>query len=227
MHPAAFLLDGLTLIVIDLLLAGDNALIIAMAVRRLPQRERRMASMLGAVGAVVMRVALTFVASRLLNLEFLKLAGGLFILWIAIRVLTDACEPPKAAAAPEHIVRAIWYVMFADLTMSVDNILAIAGAAHGSIELIIFGLAVSIPFVIFSSNLLANLMNRYPALIFFGAGVLGKVAGDMIVTDPFVERTVPLSLFAHYLVDAILAVALVVTGFLLHRRSARPKSSDS
>jgi YjbE family integral membrane protein len=218
MHPAWFLLNGLTIIVIDLLLAGDNALIIAMAVRHLPRRERRIASAFGAAGAVLMRVGLTFLASRLLTVEFLKLAGGLFILWIAVKVLLDASEPPKSAAAADDILRAIWYVMFADLTMSVDNILAIAGASHGNIGLIVFGLALSIPFVVFSSNLLADLMNRYPFLIYLGAGILGKVAGDMIATDPFVLRTLPLSPAIHYAVDGVLAVALIVTGLILCRK---------
>ncbi|HUA60925.1 MAG TPA: TerC family protein [Verrucomicrobiae bacterium] len=222
MHPASFLIGALTNVVIDLLLAGDNALIIAMAVRRLPPPQRRVASAVGAGGAVVMRVALTFAASQLLNVQFLKLAGGLFVLWIAIKVLLDASEPPESKAAPDHMLKAIWYVMFADLTMSVDNILAIAGASHGSLALIIFGLAVSIPFVIFSSNLLATLMNRYPALIFIGSGILGKVAADMMLTDPFVERTFRLSSTVHFVTDAALALGLVAAGFLLCRK--RPKT---
>jgi YjbE family integral membrane protein len=222
MHPASFLVGAFTNVVIDLVLAGDNALIIAMTVRHLPSRQRRIASALGAAGAVVMRVALTFAASQLLNVEFVKLAGGLFILWIALKVLLDASENIASQAAPHHLLKAIWYVMFADLTMSVDNILAIAAASHGSLALIIFGLAVSIPFVVFSSNLLANLMNRYPVILYLGSGILGKVAGDMILTDPFVERRLPLALTTHYIVDAVLAVALIVTGFLLCRRKQKP-----
>ena len=136
MHSTTFIFGALQIVLIDLLLAGDNALIIALAVRQLPKRERRLATILGAAGAVAMRVALTFVASRALNVEFLKLAGGLFILWIAFKVLVDASEPPAAAGAPSQLLKAVWYVMFADLTMSVDNILAIAGASRGSFELV-------------------------------------------------------------------------------------------
>ena len=165
-----------------------------------------------------MRVALTFVASRALNIEFLKLAGGLFILWIAFRVLVDASEPPAAASASGQLLKAIWYVMFADLTMSVDNILAIAGASRGSFELICFGLAVSIPFVVFSSNLLASLMNRHPALVYLGAGILGQVAGEMIMTDGFVARTLAPSPAANHIVEGALAAGLVAAGLLLHRR---------
>lgn len=217
MHPTTFILGALQLILIDLLLAGDNALIIAMAVRQLPKRERRLATILGAVGAVVMRVALTFVASRLLNVEFLKLAGGLFVLWIALKVLVDASEPPESVAAPGRLMMAVWYVMFADLTMSVDNILAIAGASRGNLGLIVFGLAVSIPFVVLSSNLLAGLMNRYPALVYLGAGILGKVAGDMVLTDAFVARTLAPSATVNVIVDGVLAVGLIVTGLVLCR----------
>jgi YjbE family integral membrane protein len=228
-HPTAFILGALQIVLIDLLLAGDNALIIAMAVRQLPKRERRLATMLGAAGAVAMRVALTFVAARALNVEFLKLGGGLFILWIAFKVMVDASELPAAASAPGQLLKAVWYVMFADLTMSVDNILAIAGASRGSFELIFFGLVVSIPFVVFSSNLLANLMNRYPALVYLGAGILGKVAGDMVMTDGFVARTVAPTATAHGIVDGALAAGLVAAGLLLHRKKskaapARPES---
>jgi len=227
MHPADFIINGLTIVVIDLLLAGDNALIIAMAVRLLPKRERKIATLVGAGGAVVMRVILTFVASKLLSMEFLKLAGGLVILWIAIKVLLDASNPPQAERPAPNLMKAIWYVMFADLTMSVDNILAIAGASKGSLELIVFGLAVSIPFVVFSSNLLANLMNRYPALLYIGSGILGRVAGDMVLTDPFVERTLAPSTPVNYIVQAVLAVGLVVTGFLLCRKKGGHAPADA
>jgi YjbE family integral membrane protein len=220
-HPTTVILGALQIVLIDLLLAGDNALIIAMAVRQLPKRERLLITVLGAAGAVAMRVALTFVASRALSVEFLKLAGGLFVLWIAFKVLVDASEPPAAASAPGQLLKAVWYVMFADLTMSVDNILAIAGASRGSFELIFFGLVVSIPFVVFSSNLLASLMNRYPALVYLGAAILGKVAGDMVMTDGFVARTLAPSRTVHAIIDGALAAALAIAGLLLRRRQSK------
>jgi len=220
-HPTAFIFGALQIVLIDLLLAGDNALIIAMAVRRLPKRERLIATVLGSAGAVAMRVALTFVASRALSVEFLKLAGGLFVLWIAFKVLVDASESPAAVRAPGQLLKAVWYVLFADLTMSVDNILAIAGASRGSFGLIFFGLAVSIPFLVFSSNLLAVLMNRYPALVYLGAGILGTVAGEMAMTDRFVERTLAPSHAAQFMVEGALAVGLIATGILLRRRRPR------
>ena len=225
MHFTTLIFGALQIVLIDLLLAGDNALIIAMAVRQLPKRERLVTTVLGAAGAVAMRVALTFVASRVLSLEFLKLAGGLFVLWIAVQVLRDASEPPAAAGAPGQLPSAVWYVMFADLTMSVDNILAIAGASRGSFELILFGLAVSIPFVVFSSNLLASLMNRCPALVYLGAGILGKVAGDMVVTDGFVARTLAPPPAVHAILDGALAAGLVVTGLVVRRRNPKPANA--
>jgi YjbE family integral membrane protein len=223
-HPITIVLGALQIVLIDLLLAGDNALIIALAVRRLPKRERLLTTVLGAAAAVAMRVGLTFVAARLLSVEFLKLAGGLLVLWIAFKVLVDASDPPEAARAPGRMLKAVWYVAFADLTMSVDNILAIAGASRGSFELILFGLGVSIPFVVFSSNLLAELMSRYPVLVYFGAGILGKVAGDMVLTDGFVARALAPSPTVRIMVDGVLAAALIVTGFLLHRR--KPKNAE-
>ena len=129
-----FLLGVFSIILIDLLLAGDNALVIAMAVRSLPRRERRIGTACGAAVAVLLRIALTIFAARLLRIPYVQLAGGLFIVWIAVKVLVDASDPPDSAPAPKRLLQAIWYVVFADLTMSTDNILAIAGASKGSVR---------------------------------------------------------------------------------------------
>jgi YjbE family integral membrane protein len=213
-----FLIAGLTLVLIDLLLAGDNALVIAMAVRHLPRRERRIASFCGAALAVVLRVALTFVAAEVLKVRFVKLAGGLFILWVAIKVLRDAGQPEHLSTAPHGMVRAIWFVIVADLTMSTDNILAIAGASGGHFGLILFGLALSIPFIVISSNVLANLMDRYPIVIYAGAGILGKVGGDMALTDPWLEAVAPVSDTARHIIDAALVAAIWTAGWLIARK---------
>jgi YjbE family integral membrane protein len=215
-----FLLGVFSIILIDLTLAGDNALVIAMAVRSLPKRERRIGTACGAAGAVLLRIALTIFAARLLSIRYVQLAGGLFIVWIAVKVLVDASAPPDSAPAPKRLVQAIWYVMFADLTMSVDNILAIAGASKGSMALIVFGLCVSIPFVVFSSNLLADLMDRYPAAIYLGAAILGKVGGEMVLKDPLVVGILhPTDTFC-YVVEGVLIVAVVVAGRLLGKKRA-------
>jgi YjbE family integral membrane protein len=149
-----------------------------------------------------------------------QLAGGLFIIWIAVKVLVDASAPPDSAPAAKRLIQAIWYVMFADLTMSVDNILAIAGASKGSVALIVFGLCVSIPFVVFSSNLLANLMNRYPATIYLGGAILGQVGGEMILKDPFVAGILHPTDTLRYVVEGILIVAVLVAGKLLSKKAA-------
>jgi len=213
-----FLLAALSIVLIDLLLAGDNALVIAMAVRALPRRERRMGTLWGAGAAVVLRVALTTVAARLLTIEYLQLAGGLLVLWIAVKALRDANDPPDAAPSPKRLLEAIWYIVIADLTMSTDNILAIAGASKGNFALILFGLGVSIPFVVLSSNLLADLMDRFPWTIYFGAAVLGRVGGEMILSDPFIVRTAQPGELLRYGVEGVLALGLFVYGWVLAGR---------
>jgi len=219
--PISHLLFGVfSIILIDLTLAGDNALVIAMAVRSLPRRERRIGTACGAAGAVLLRIALTIFAARLLSIRYVQLAGGLFIVWIAVKVLVDASDPPDSAPAPKRLLQAIWYVVFADLTMSTDNILAIAGASKGSVELIVFGLAVSIPFVVFASNLLADLMNRYPATIYLGGAILGQVGGEMILKDPFVVGILHPTDTLRYVVEGVLIVAVVVAGRLLSKKRA-------
>jgi len=157
----------------------------------------------------------------LLTLEYLQIAGGFLILWIALKVLLDASTPPDTAPAPARFWQAIWYILVADFTMSTDNVLAIAGASKGNFWLIVFGLALSIPLVVFSSNLLSQLMDRYPAVIYLGAGILGKVGGEMILTDPFVVRILHPSDGVRYTVEAVLVVVLIVTGRLLCKTRAR------
>jgi YjbE family integral membrane protein len=220
-----FLLGGLSIVLIDLLLAGDNALVIALAVRSLPKDERRIGIIGGASGAVVLRVALTTVAARLLTVPYLQIAGGLLILWIALKVLIDASTPPDEALAPKRFWQAIWYIVVADITMSTDNVLAVAGASRGNFWLIAFGLALSIPFIVLSSNLLAKLMDRFPALIYLGAGILGQVAGEMILTDAFVVRTWHPGNVVRYAVEAALVVAVIAVGRVITARRRRDKNA--
>jgi YjbE family integral membrane protein len=221
MTLAHFLLAGLSIVLIDLLLAGDNALVIALAVRGLPREQRRWGIVCGAALAVVLRIGLTIAAARLLTLPFLKLAGGVLVLWIALKVLVDVSEPPNAAPAQRRLFKAIWYITAADLTMSVDNILAIAGASNGNFALIVFGLGLSIPFVIFASNLLSKLMDRFPVLVYLGVAILARVAAEMILGDPFMERHWRPSTTVRYVVEAVLIVAVLVLG--THLAGAQPK----
>lgn len=212
-----YLFDCLSIIVIDLLLAGDNALVIAMAVRALPKTQRRAALLSGAGLAVLIRVAVTFVAAKLLRVEFIQFAGGAFVVWIAVKVLVDASSPERAGASPRDLWRAIGSIMLADLTMSIDNILAVAGASRGNVWLILFGLALSIPLVVSSSTLLATIMDKYPLTMYLGAAILGKVGGDMMLTDAFVRKLLHPSDALRYGVDALLIVAIVAAGRLWSR----------
>ena len=227
MHNAplyAFLIDCLSIVLIDLLLAGDNALVIAMAVRSLTPRERRIGITFGAAAAVALRIAITVAAAQLLTIEFIKLSGGVLVIWIAVKVFADTNAPQPGSKAPSRFAQAIWFIVVADITMSTDNILAVAGASHGNISLIVFGLCLSIPFVVMSSSLLSKLMDRYPWVMYLGAAILGKVGGEMIITDPFVRRTVHPSEIAIYIAEAA-AMAAIFGAVLVMRMRNRPEEA--
>jgi len=215
-----YLFDCLAIIVIDLLLAGDNALVIALAVRALPKRQRRIAMLSGTWLAVLIRVAVTFLAAKLLAVEYVQFAGGAFVVWIAVKVLRDAKWQERAVASPRGLWRAIGSIAVADLTMSTDNILAVAGASKGNVWLILFGLVLSIPLVVSSSAFLAFIMDRYPVTMYVGVAILGRVAGEMMLGDPFVRRWLHPSDALRYGVELALMVAIIVTGRLLSRRWA-------
>jgi len=213
-----YFIDCLSIIVIDLLLAGDNALVIALAVRALPKRQRRVALLSGAWLAVLIRVAVTFLAAKLLQVEYVQFAGGAFVVWIAVKVLRDARSRERAVASPGQMWRAIGSIVVADLTMSTDNILAVAGASKGNIWLIVFGLALSIPLVVSSSTFLAFIMDKYPVTMYIGVAILGRVAGEMMLGDALVRRLLHPSDAVRYAVELALMAAIVVTGRLLSRR---------
>ncbi len=208
-----FFFGIVNIVVIDLILAGDNAVVIAMAVRSLPRAQRQWGIILGAGAAVLLRVVLTFFVSQLLVISFVKLAGGVLIAWIAVKLFIEGA-PEQVDKEVKTLLQAMWLIVVADITMSTDNVLAVAGASHGNLFLLIFGLALSIPFVVFTSNLLSMLMDRYPIIIYIGAAVLGRVAGEMIFTDPWVvEWLSPPKWFA-YLMEAVFAGAVIVVGKL-------------
>jgi YjbE family integral membrane protein len=215
-----FSLRLLNIVVIDLILAGDNAVVIAMAVRSLPRRQRQWGIILGAGAAVVLRVALTFFVAQLLGIPFLKLAGGALIAWIAVKLFVEG-TPEQADKEAKNLLQAMWLIVVADITMSLDNVLAVAGASHGNLFLLIFGLALSIPLVVFTSNLLSMLMDRYPIIIYIGAAVLGRVAGEMIFTDPAVEGWLNPSPWFRYAMEAVFAVGVILVGKLWLRLQFR------
>ena len=209
----AFFLGIINIIIIDLILAGDNAVVIAMAVRSLPRVQRQWGIILGAGAAVLLRVVLTFFVAQLLVISFVKLTGGVLIAWIAVKLFIEGA-PEQADKEAKTLVQAMWLIAVADITMSLDNVLAVAGASKGNLFLLIFGLALSIPFVVFTSNLLSMLMDRYPIIIYIGAAVLGRVAGEMIFSDPMVVEWLSPPKWFTYSMEVLFAAGVIVVGKL-------------
>jgi YjbE family integral membrane protein len=212
-----FFWELLNIIAINLVLSGDNAVLIAMAIRWLPPQVRKKGFILGAAAAVVARIILTFAVAWVLQAPFVKLAGGIALLWIAVKLFIQGFpgETEKEAAT---LFQAIRIMLVADITMSLDNVLAIAGASHGNVLLLALGLGTSIPFVIFTSGLLSMLMDRYPLIIYFGAALLGKVGAAMLVTDPVVVRFIHPPPLARYGFEAFCALAVIVLGKICLKR---------
>lgn len=211
----------LSIVLIDIVLAGDNAVVIALAVRTLPPKQRMMGILLGSGVAVVLRVGLTFIAAQLLVMNYIKLIGGGLILWIAVKLLIDNTGEKAHGSAAGGVWQAVWLILVADITMSVDNVLAVAGASKGSFPLLLFGLGLSIPLVVFTSNLLARLMDRYPVIIYVGAAILGKVGGDMIMTDRLTEEMFHPAPWLVHAVEGMLALGVILVA-LAWRRVRRP-----
>ena len=178
-----FWIGLLKIIGVNIILSGDNAVVIALAARSLPAKQQKAAVLWGSGAAVVMRIILTIFAVALLTLPWLKLVGSLLLFWIGIKLLVPE-EDEANVNASDNMVSAIKTILIADLVMSIDNVIAVAAAAQGSMTLLILGLAISIPLVVFGSTLLLHLMERWPVIITIGAGLLGFVAGEMLVTDP-------------------------------------------
>lgn len=213
-----FVLSVLSIVVVDLTLSGDNAVVIAAAAKSLPSPMRKRALIAGAVCAVVALVIATFFATRLLHVKFLQVIGGIAILWIAIGLFRE--EPPLETSAT-HLAsfwKAIWFIVVADVTMSTDNILAVAAIAQGDFLLLLLGLSMSIPLVVFASSVLATLMDNYPVIVYAGAALLGKVAGQMIMTDAFTVQSLAPRAGLIYLVEAGCATGVVITGLWLKTR---------
>lgn len=211
----------LSIVLIDILLAGDNAVVIAMAVKSLEGRQRRMGVIIGAGVAVVLRIVLTFFAAQLLQVSWLKFTGGILIFWIAIKLLTEAAGDELDDNKPVHnLWHAIWFILVADITMSMDNVLAVAGASKGSLGLLIFGLGLSIPFVVFTSNLLSTLMDKYPMVLWIGAAILGRVGAEMMITDPVIRRVFHPTKAVEIAAEVAGVVLVVMVSKLLIRRRA-------
>jgi YjbE family integral membrane protein len=219
---ADFWFRWIQIVILDLTLAGDNALVIALAVRKLPPRQQWQGRLWGTMGAVGLRIAFIAIISVLLRVPLLQAAGGAVLLWIAVRLLSQEGHGEEAHQVRQGttLLEAIWIIVVADVVMSLDNVLAISGAAHGDMTLVIFGVGLSIPIVIWGSGLLARLMARFWWIVDVGAAILGWVAGEMILGDGVVQEWLgghP-SAAVTRAVQGALAILVVVVGRAWARR---------
>ena len=181
-----FWLAVLEIIMINILLSGDNAVVIALACRNLTRRQRRRGIFWGVLGAIVLRIVLTFFAMSLLANPYLKLIGGALLLWIGVKLIAEEEGGEHDVKASDRLLAAVWTIIVADLVMSLDNVMGVAAAAKGDVPLIVFGLIISIPIVVFGSQIVMRLITRFPILVLAGGGLLGYIAGEMMVEDPAV-----------------------------------------
>ena len=228
MDHGEFWIAVVKLIWINILLSGDNAVVIAMACRGLPNPQRVWGMGLGAGVAVVLRIAFTVVIATLMQLPYVKLAGGLALLYIAAKLLVP--EDAKDRGAGRHLWHAVYIVAIADIIMSLDNVIAIAAAANGDVALLVLGLAISIPLIVAGAALIMSLLDRLPLLIWAGAGLLGWIAGEVIATDPIVASALSGRFGAAAAHQAVLIagiagiVAVLAAGWLWRRWHRRRES---
>ncbi|WP_018131230.1 TerC family protein [Effusibacillus pohliae] len=206
-----------SIIIINLVLSGDNAIVIALASRKLPLDKRRQAILWGTAGAIVLRIVLTLVVVWLLKIPFLMVAGGLMLIWISYKLLIDKEEGVEIKAA-NNLWQAIQTIVVADFVMSLDNVLAIAGAANGKVYLVVIGILLSIPVIVWGSTMILKLIEKYPAIVYIGSGILAYTAGEMIVGDQTVNHWVHGVPGIHYIVPIATAVLVLAAGHLMKKR---------
>jgi YjbE family integral membrane protein len=218
-----FWVSVLQIIVVNILLSGDNAVVIALACRNLSPRQRRLGILWGVFGAVGLRIVLTFFAMTLLANPYLKLVGGALLIWIGIKLIAEDEGGEHKVKASDRLLAAVWTIIIADLVMSLDNVMAVAAAAKGSVPLIVFGLIISIPIVVLGSQIVMRLIQRFPILVIAGGGLLGYIAGEMAVEDPAIAPWLAVHA-AKYLwlapIVGFIVVVLVGIG-LIRRRGMR------
>ena len=216
-----FWIGLLKIIWINIILSGDNAVVIALAARSLPPSQQKKAVLFGSGAAVAMRIGLTVVAVKLLEMPFLQIIGGALLLWIGVQLLSDSESDDGEDKHHGSLAAAIRTILIADLVMSLDNVIAVAAAAKGSMLLLVLGLAISIPLVIFGSTLMIRLMERYPFIITLGAALIGWVAGETISNDTSLHDYVLSHVWMHT-AGPIAGAALVLgLGTWLQKRSIK------
>jgi YjbE family integral membrane protein len=207
----------LIIIGIDIVLGGDNAIVIALACRNLPEHQRNKAIVLGTIFAVIVRVMLTIIALYLLKIPFLQFVGGCFLILIAYKLLTDHGDETSKIRSGITLYAAVRTIVVADLVMGIDNVIAVAGAAHGKFHLVIIGLLISIPIIIWGSKLILFLMERVPLFIYIGAGILGFTAGKMIVHEDklsYIYNDYP---FAVEVFPFVIVIVVIAFGYLSNK----------
>ncbi len=214
-----FLISVLEIILINILLSGDNAVVIALACRNLPDKLRRQGILWGVLGAIVLRIILTYFAMSLLNYPWLKVIGAVLLIWIGIKLIVGDENAEHEVKASDQLISAIWTILIADLVMSLDNVMAVTAAAKGNLPLIIFGLVISIPLVIYGSQIIMRLIERMPLLVPAGGGLLGYIAGDLATDDPvvapWIESSAPM---VDWLAPFVGIAIVVIPGLWLARR---------
>lgn len=208
----------LQIVAIDLLLGGDNAVVIAMACRRLPPQSQKKAIILGTAGAILARIILLIVAVHLLALPWLKLAGALLLIWIGFKLAGNE-EEEANVSSDSRLWKTVLTITLADVVMSLDNVLAVAAAGEGNVWLVSFGVLISIPIIVLGSKLVMRLLERYPVIVLLGGGLIGWIAGGMLVSDPVLLRFTGYLPWLHTLAAAL--GALLVIGYGMTRRSSR------
>ncbi len=216
-----FVLRALSIVAIDLTVAGDNALVIALAVRTLPPPQQLSARLWGIAGAVALRLAGIFVVTHLLKISLLQLAGGLVLVWIAVRLVRQPAGAGSQHRPAASWWDAIWMIVVADAAMSLDNVLAVAAAAHGDFLLALFGVGLSIPIVVWGSRLVAWLMDRYVWVIWIGGAILGYVSGEMILNDDVMERWLRPEGALRLALPIALATGVAALGWMANRPRTR------
>ncbi|MFC5403028.1 TerC family protein [Cohnella soli] len=220
MNAMDMLLVFMEIVMINLLLSGDNAIVIAMAGRRLPPNQRRKAVWWGAAAAIALRCVLTLGAIVLLKIPFLQTAGSLLLFAIALQLLLDKPGHSASTKAASTLAGAVWTIVVADFVMSLDNVLAVAAVAKGDVILIIIGIVMSIPIIIWGSSFIIRLLDRFPGVLYIGGGLLGYTASEMMLSDPgmrpYIERLSP---DVEKLFPLLAVAALLIAALLLRRRS--------
>jgi YjbE family integral membrane protein len=232
---AELVVTVLRIIGINIILSGDNAVVIALACRSLPRRQRAVGIILGAGAAVVLRILFTLIVQQLFDLPWLKLVGGIILLWIAVKLLLGEEASEDSVRSGSSVWEAVKIVAVADIVMSLDNVLAIAAAAGGHTGLIVVGLVISIPLVVFGATLLTWLLDRLPILVWAGSALLGWVAGELIATEPIMQPYLQVAAdslgwslkLVAFSIKTSGAVLVVVVGWIISKAASRRTAGEA